>query len=214
MINKKKLVFGLGTGRCGSASLTYLLSHQKSTLATHELFPVLPWDPDMGKLTYRWTQMDHQAHLHDVVFDAGIYYFSYVQTLIKSWKMHEYAKDRYDLRFICLKRKKEEVVKSFLRKFEKQKNNPLQDHNDKNLVVNEWDETFPKYPSDISLEEAIGFFYDDYYEVTDRYEEMHPDLFRTFNTNDLNTDDGVSSILNFVGYENPNIMTGIQKRKH
>ena len=99
-MKKKKLVFGLGSGRCGSASLTFLLSQQESTLATHEMFPVLPWKVNTDTLTFKWTQMDHQAHLYDVVFDAGIYYFPYVQVLMKSWLSNEYSREKYDLKFV------------------------------------------------------------------------------------------------------------------
>ena len=214
MTSKKKLVFGLGSGRCGTASLAFLLSQQESTFSSHELFPILPWKPDMSTLTYKWTQLDHQAHLYDVVFDAGIYYFSYVPALIKSWNMHEYAKQRYDLKFVCLKRDKESVVESFLLKFKKQNNNPLQDHGDDSLVVNEWDNSFPKYPNDLSLREAIERFYDDYYEIANQYSEIYPENFKIFDTNCLNSESGVTSLLRFIGYERFNVQTGIQKRKH
>lgn len=214
MTKEKRLIFGLGSGRCGSASLAYLLSQQESTLATHELHPILPWEPSSELLTFRWTQMDHQAHLYDTVFDAGIYYFGYVNSLIKSWQLHEYANKRYDLKFVCLKRNKDEVVKSFLNKFKRQNNNPLQDHNDPTLIKNEWDAAFPKYDTSLSLEEAIGRFYDDYYEIARDKQEEFPEHFKIFATDSLNTSDGVASILSFIGYQNPKIVTGIQKRKH
>jgi len=210
---KKKLIYGLGSGRCGTASLAYLMSLQESTHSSHELFPILPWKGDIEALTLKWTAMDHQAHLFDSVFDAGIYYLPYVQSLISGWKDHQYAQDRYDLRFICLKREKGEVVKSFLRKFKNQKNNPLQDHSDPELVKNEWDLSFPKY-NDVTLEEAIGFFYDDYYEIAHQYEKHNTEIFRIFNTESLNSEEGVKKILSFAGYENPVIKTNIQKRKH
>ena len=214
MSKEKRLVFGLGSGRCGTASLAYLMSLQESTLATHELHPVLPWEADLGRLTFRWQQMDHQSHLYDTVFDAGIYYFSYVDTLIRSWDTHEYAKQRYDLKFVCLKRNREEVIESFLRKFKRQKNNPLQDHSDPELTKDEWDLCFPKYDNSLSLSEAIGRFHDDYYEIAREKQESFSDHFRIFDTQSLNTKEGVNSILAFIGYDNPNIVTNIQKRKH
>ncbi len=209
---KKKLVFGLGSGRCGTASLAYLMSQQESTHASHELFPLLPWEIDVEILQFKWNLMNHQSHLFDVIFDAGIYYFPYVIPLINSWKTHQYAQDRFDLRFICLKRDRAEVVKSFLRKFELQNNNPLQNHGNPDLAT-EWDLCFPKY-SGCSLEEAIGHFYDDYYRAVESIEKEYKDIFKLFDVEHLNSEEGVGKILNFVGYEDPKIITQIRKRQH
>jgi len=209
----KKLVFGLGSGRCGSASLAYLLSHQESTHASHELFPILPWKVNTTIMTKKWTGMDHQSHLFDVVTDSGSYFLPYVPVIFNSWHQHEYAKNRYGLKFICLKRDKEKTVQSYLNKFRKQNNNPLQNHNDPSIKTNEWDLCFPKYDG-ISLEEAISKYYDEYYSVCDFWESKYSPNFRIFSTETLNSKIGVEAILNFVGYENPNIVTGIQKRKH
>lgn len=210
---KKKLVFGLGSGRCGSASLAYLMAHQESTHASHELFPILPWKVDAGILAQKWTGMDHQSHLFDVVYDGGSYFLAYVPVIMNSWNQHEYANNRYDVKFICLKRDKEKTVQSYLRKFKKQNNNPLQNHNDPNIQTNEWDLSFPKYDG-ISLEEAVSKYYDEYYSVCEFWQTKYSSNFRIFNTETLNSELGVSTILDFVGYDNPNIITSIQKRKH
>ena len=210
---KKKLVFGLGTGRCGSASLASLMSLQKNTHASHELFPILPWEHDLPLLTRKWEQLDHQSHLFDVVFDSGSYYFPYVPVLWNSWHQHDYARDRYDLRFVCLRRDKSETIKSYLTKFSKQNNNPLQNHNDPNLHTDEWDLSFPKYDG-ISLRQALSKYYDTYYATCQFWESKYTENFKVFNTACLNSEVGVKSILEFIGIEEPNVVTGIQKRKH
>jgi len=210
---KKNLVFGIGSGRCGTASLAYLMSQQESTHSSHELFPVLKWSDDMSTLTYKWTLMDHQSHLFDTVFDTGTYYLNYVQSLINGWNNHEYAKERYNLKFVCLKREKEATVKSFLEKFKRQNNNPLQNHNDASLVTNEWDLAFPKYDG-VSLREAVENYYDDYYDIAEQFQKHNPEIFKIFDTEDLNSQQGVSSILSFVGYENSVFSTNIKKRGH
>ena len=212
-VSKKRLIFGLGTGRCGTASLAYLMSHQDSTHASHELFPILPWEVNTSTLTHKWTTMDHQSHLFDAVFDSGSYFLPYVQVLINSWKMHDYAKNRYELRFICLKRDREETVKSYLKKFQNQNNNPLQNHGDSNLIKNEWDSCYPKY-NNCTLEEALEKFHEEYYSFASLLEKQNPEIFKIFETNSLNEDSEVERILSFAGYESPKIITKIQKRKH
>lgn len=210
---EKRLVFGLGSGRCGTASLAYLMSKQESTHSSHELHPQLPWDPSTDFLTHKWITMDHQAHLFDTVFDSGSYFLPYVQILINSWNQNSYANNRYDIRFICMKRDKKKTVSSFLKKFKKQNNNPLQNHGDPNLVQNSWDLSFPKY-DDCSLKEALEKYYDDYYAAARDLEYKQPWAFRIFDVNSLNSESGVKSILEFAGYEKPEILTKIQKRKH
>ena len=48
MKKNKKIIFGLGTGRCGTMSLSKLLSHQKNSIISHELggLPWLSWKKD------------------------------------------------------------------------------------------------------------------------------------------------------------------------
>ena len=40
---------------------------------------------------------------------------------------------------------------------------------------------------------------------------LYPDNVKIFNTSDLNDENGVRSILEFVGVENPNVVVGIKK---
>jgi len=109
-----------------------------------------------------------------------------------------------------LKRDRESVINSFYAKFKRQNNNPLQNHGDPNLKVDEWDRAFPKY-DDMCLEDAIGQYYDDYYKKARSYELLYPDNVKIFDTSELNIENGVRSILEFVGVENPNIVVGIKK---
>jgi len=211
---KKKLIFGLSAGRSGSASLALLLSNQNNTMVTHELFPILPWDNSKrNNIQFRWEQLHHQSHLFDVVGDVGIYYLPYVNFLMNSWQKLPYLQEKYELKFIILQRQKEKVVASYLEKFSKQNNNPLQNHGDDNLVTNEWDKCFPKY-DDVSLEKAISLFYDDYYAQVEILLQQHPNHVKLFPTKALNSKKGVLSILKFVGFNKPNIKIGIKKRKH
>jgi hypothetical protein len=211
-MRKKKFVFGMGSGCCGTASLALLLNSQPNALVSHELAPILTWDNREGKdlMQFRYGQLDHQSHLYDLVGDVGLYYVSYIGFLMKSLTEVEVLRNGYDFKFIVLKRDRESVINSFYAKFKRQNNNPLQNHNDPNLKTDEWDRAFPKY-DDMILEDAIGQYYDDYYKKARSYELLYPDNVKLFNTSDLNDENGVRSILEFVGVEIPNIVVGIKK---
>lgn len=211
-MRKKKFVFGMGSGCCGTASLALLLNSQHNALVSHELAPILTWDTREGKnlMQFRYGQLDHQGHLYDLVGDVGLYYLPYIGFLMKSLTDVPQLKEGYDFKFVILKRDKDSVVKSFLAKFKRQRNNPLQNHGDKSLKVDEWDKAFPKY-DDLTLEQAISFYYYDYYTKAEAYANKFPDNVKIFDVGDLNTEQGVRSILEFVGVENPNVVVGIKK---
>ena len=104
------------------------------------------------------------------------------------------------------------MVQSYLEKFSRQNNNPLQTKKAEGVISDEWDECFPKY-DDVSLEEAIGLFYDDYYAEADRLLNIAPEDIRIFSMGCLNTDEGVKQILDFVGIEEQRILTSVRKNK-
>ena len=90
----------------------------------------------------------------------------YTEVLVRSLQ----GSHDFDLNFVVLKRDKSETVKSFLKKFETQNNNPLQNHNG---PKNEWDLSFPKYDG-VSLESAVEKYYDDYYARSEALVEKFP----------------------------------------
>ena len=65
----------------------------------------------------------------------------------------------------------------------------------------------------MSLREAVTCYYEDYYAEADWLVENHPNHVRIYKTEDLNNIEMVTSILEFVGIENPKIITSIQKNK-
>lgn len=214
---KKKLVFCLGTGRCGTSSFSFLVNSQQSSFFGHELSPILPWDFEdkvshkrsavaMSTVQFKFNQLMHQLHNYDIVGDAGSYYLPYVELLIRS---QQFNRDFFDLKFVVLKRDKKETVQSFLEKFKRQNNNPLQNHDG---PKNEWDEVFPKYETE-TLEEAVEKYYDDYYTTVSELVKKHPAFIRVFKTSDLNEEQTVKSIFEFLEIDNPLVLTGIKKNQ-
>jgi len=201
-LSKKTLVFGLGTGRCGTTSLAKLLNAQPNTLVTHELSPILPWTPNFEMLQYRILQLEHQVHA-DFIGDVGSYYLPYVTPLIKSM-----INEKFNLKFVVLKRNMNDTVSSFLRKNESY--NRLQAHDGTKWKQDpHWDNSFPTYSSDLTKKQAAELRWHEYYDVANTIEDNFDNV-RIFNIEDLNSDLGVNSILDFIGIDNKNIVTNIK----
>ena len=105
-LNKKTVIFGLGTGRCGTTSLSKLLNSQDNSLVGHELFPILPWNTNKSVFEFKFHQLNHQTHAYDVVGDVGMYYLPYVTSLLYSFQ------NTHNVKFIIMERNIDEVVKA------------------------------------------------------------------------------------------------------
>ena len=211
-MKKRKFVFGLGTGCCGTASLAHLLNDQPNSFVGHELAPILPWSTsESARQNFsikKWEQLNHESHLYDLVGDVGSYYLPYVRFLMEN--LETPLGNDVDFKFIILRRDKKEVISAFLEKLKRQKNNPLQ--NIPSVLKNEWDNSFPKYDG-VSLEVAIECYYEDYYAESRFLINRWPENIRIYETEDLNDISKVVEILEFVGVEHPRITVGNRKNK-
>lgn len=128
-------IIGMGSGRCGTQTLARLLDGCDFYKCVHEPNPKLPWN--VNKSQFR----PHNNHEHSSV---ALYYGKY-------WRYFD------NVRFIVLKRDKEETVQSFL------DITPDRDH--WSSPQNElWDMCFPTY-DDLDKRESIERYYDEYYEM-------------------------------------------------
>ncbi|MCF1709747.1 hypothetical protein L0V05_13075 [Tabrizicola sp. J26] len=128
------VVFGLGSGRCGTKSLAALLNAQPGTVCFHEANPsAMAWagaedtvfsllrdfrailDDDERAITVDRASPDRTEplkRLHalprvEVIGDVGIYYLPYVTQILSRFP---------EARFPCLQRDRTEVIKSYVRK--------------------------------------------------------------------------------------------------
>lgn len=212
MRNKRKFVFGMGTGCCGTATLAYILNNQPNAFVGHELAPILSWSTSTDAQDFfaknKWEQLNHESHLYDLVGDVGSYYLPYVRFLMNN--LNTELGEEVDFKFIILKRDKKEVISAFVDKFERQNNNTLQ--NVSNTRKDEWDKCFPKYDN-LSLPVAIECYYEDYYAEAHYLISVFPEHVRIYDIEDLNSETKVKDILDFVGVENPRILVGARKNK-
>ena len=184
----KKLIFGLGSGRCGTHSLSELLNKQKNFYISHELGdkPVLTWRFDKECIDFYLDEIISRNY--DFVGDVAFYLINYIDYII----------DKYpDSKFICLKRDKLNTVASYDKKTFGR--NHWQSHSGDRYSLCPWDRCYPKYNKDINKEEAIALYYDDYYNIVRSLIDKYPNNLSMFDMEDLNNKDGIFSILSFVG---------------
>ena len=196
----KKLVIGLGTGRCGTVSLTHLLDSQLDSYMTHERPFLLPWKFDQELADKKLEQLT--ATEKNIRGDVAYYYLPYVEYIIES---------NVDVSFVCLKRDKYETVQSYLRKTKGR--NHWMNHDG---AVWQKDPNYdPTYPSFLATdkEQALSFYYDEYYSLAEKLQEKYPNNFKVFNTDDLNSEESVRQILNFIGIkeDDQEILSSIKK---
>lgn len=213
-MRQRKFVFGMGTGCCGTASLAFLLNSQPSSFVGHELFPKLEWSTSENArgcfIRDKWHQLNHESHLYDLVGDVASYYLPYVRFLLNNMATNQFYQHDITMKFIILHRNKSEVIQSFLQKFQRQGNNPLQLNSA--AKRDEWDHCFPKF-EDMPLELAISKYYDGYYREAETLVKIDPRRVRIYDIGSMNTESGVRSILDFLEIQNQNIIVGNRKNK-
>jgi hypothetical protein len=193
-MNSKKIIIGLGTGRCGTLSLSHLLNIQPNADVTHERKPILPWKFDRTLIQQKIESLLDSDRA--IVGDVALYYLPYVPFIANTYK---------NVYFICLKRDKTETIESY---FNWLKGNPWSKEYDQSDENTYFFDSYPKY--DISEKKsAISQYWDEYYKLAQEYEKKYS-FFRVFNTQNLNTQRGVTSILEFLEIQGSIIETSIK----
>ncbi|KKN52251.1 hypothetical protein LCGC14_0614710 [marine sediment metagenome] len=187
----RKVIIGLGSGRCGTMSLQRLLNSQGNSKVTHENLPI-PWDnePDVAE-----QRIEELLELDaDIIGDVGYYWLNHVERMLQAAS---------NTKFICLKRKRQEVIESMWAFSRGLNVHPIK----------EWYRMYPRYDTDRKT--AIGLMWDDYYIISERLQEKHPGQFRIWDTDALNSKTGVEAILDFVEIpkENQVVQVGIKLNK-
>lgn len=183
----KRLIFGLGTGRCGSMSLANLLTYQQDCMVSHELggAPWLSWKPSKDVNVFINKIIDRREA---VVGDVSFYSLPYANILI----------ERYgDVRFVILKRDKEETIRSYMKKT--QGRNHWMSHNGSEWRLDIWDRCYPKFDVE-TKEEALSCYYDHYYELC---QQLPQDKCFWLQSPELNDESKCLKMLEFCGIKNP-----------
>jgi len=183
---EKRLVIGIGTGRCGTRSLSNVLGSQPDSSFTHEARPLLPWRFSEEAISKKLADL----HNYEGVFigDVASYYLPYVEYIL--------SRDP-SAKFICLKRAKQEVITSFLRRSIDK--NLWMAHDGKRWKKNDNDQCFPHYEAS-SKREAIGLYWEEYTKEAERLSAKYPDNIRVWEMDQLlNSEKGLREALSFIG---------------
>ncbi len=189
----KQVVFGMGTGRCGTASLCALLNRQPCTNITHEQYPLLPWQPSPRILAKKLGQISRRRA--NIAGDVASSWLPYVETVLQKIP---------SAKIICLERDRAATVQSFIAKMKGRKNH-WTNHDGKNWEQDSRrDVCFPKYDT-LDMERAIGLYWDDYYRQVDLLCEKFPRNIRKWKMEQaLDSEEGVKEILSFIGVDKTN----------
>lgn len=182
---KKKLILGLGTGRCGTLFLFDFLSNQKNVFFTNE---AVRWG------WYSKNTIDKKIYPIDVwlksekkiVGDIGSFTLPHVTKINKIFS---------DIKLIVLQRNLEQTVKSWI-KWTNVKHNFWVPHKNGIWEDDIYDDLFPKFNLEkCSKEDAIKAYYHFYYATCKKLEKK----FQIFwlKTEDLNNIETKKSILSY-----------------
>jgi len=234
------IILGVGSGRTGTASLSHLINAQKGAVCFHELNPsgvvyegnpqpvlntinefqrildggdrrMLALDYSRPRSVQTYEEMQ-QAESVTILGDIAYYYLRYVDDILDANK---------NVRFICIKRDREETVQSWMNKtairrwpslwladrikslltrtpFYQAKNH-WQEHDGSVYQLDPvWDSTFPNFAAE-SKREAIGKYWDYYYQRADTFARQKPEFFKIFPIEKMSSRQGQSEILDFIG---------------
>ena len=191
----KQLIISIGTGRCGSVSLSKFLSAQEyvsvlheGRLDSHKIRKLIKWGNDEKNL-FEWLEFLLSLDGNKFVGDTGMYYLPYIEQII----------DKYpQVKIIVMERDKEEVVKSYIKKTTGR--NHWFDHDGKEWDKDDkWDPCYPKYNIS-NKEKALEKYWEDYKNQTDNLILKFPDKIKKWTIQSLNTLNGKNEILNFLNY--------------
>lgn len=191
-----QLVMGLGTGRCGSTSLTLLLMAQKAGCFSHEHPPDLPWSLPPPGLRFHLQRFSFLAQMYDFIGDVGHWWLPHMETVAKFFP---------DFRAVVMKRDKAETVESFV----------TVKNGDSEGGVNHWidhdgsfwgkvpfDRCYPSYPVR-DIREALGLYWEEYYQRCEMLAKRYPGQLRVFDISALQSAEGQEEILQFCGFPDP-----------
>tara|TARA_R110001583_G_scaffold154316_1_gene305992 strand:+ start:21603 stop:22379 length:777 start_codon:yes stop_codon:yes gene_type:complete len=161
-----------------------------------------------------YAELLNRATNPKIMGDIAYYYLTYVDDILKA---------NPEVRFVCIKRDRAANVESWMAKStigrwrslwwaDRIKSlltrmpfheswNFWQQHDGSKWELNPvWDNTFPNFEAN-SKREAIGKYWDWYYQEAEATEKRHPDNFRIFDISALSHPEGQTEILEFCGLQ-------------
>lgn len=192
---KRKLILGLGTGRCGTASFARLLA-VNGIQSTHELPEHLHWHYHDKHIAQKHIakRLDRiLARPGRCIADTAFFYLPHVN-MIKEYCFEQGV----EVRFVALKRDRAATVSSYIGWVTEKNAHHWLASPDEQFTLDPWDACYPSYPN-MPLENAIGRYWDEYYAQANEWQQLTPDCFSIISTNALNTAEGLRDIEAIIG---------------
>ena len=169
------ILLGIGTGRCGLASLAKVLHQQTDVLCSHDEPPRLPWKHGDGRrvMRERFARFRRSGEAR-LLGDCASFYLPYVEDAIA---------EEPEIRIVCLRRPREEVVADFGHWVDRTM--PLPTNHWARLPAPGWHHdpvrtrTFPQYDTQ-DREEGIRLYWDEYDRRVDELTACYPENVRRF----------------------------------
>lgn len=188
---ERRNVIGLGTGRCGTKSLAHLLDLQHRSYVTHERFQWrVPWNRLKGLELADLVIADcDRKDDYLLTGDVAFYWYEYIG----------YFMEHLDnVCFPVMKRAKEKVVDSYMRITPDRNHWQEFEEPHPEWHYDKWDHCFPNIPAP-SKREAIEQYWDGYYTIMEKYQNIFPTKLRVFPVSTLNSREGQDELFSFIG---------------
>lgn len=189
-------IFGIGSGRCGTTTLSMILSHQESIQIPHE-FEHTPFNWENNKVDFD----SMVSMIEDNGWNGAIalYLINYIENFIERYGIEE-------TKIIVVQRDKDATVNSFLKWTSTPQRNFWINSKDSSIYQKDrWDKSFPSYDPSMSKESMIGKYYDEYYDKTYQIMQKYPDQTYYIKTEEFNDPEKIKDLLKWVGIQNPRI---------
>ena len=176
-------IFGLGTGRSGSTSLTSALSSIPNSYFSHEHPSIIPWTNGEAIVDWHLLRPRALSNHYSVVGDVSHWWLPWVEHIYKS---HPNAL------FIIMRRSLQDTVASFLKikgGGGRGSINHWVEHDGQYFRKNIWDRCYPKYATASSLAEALKKYWHNYYLEASRLHKLLPDNTIIIDLEDENKDE-------------------------
>jgi hypothetical protein len=185
------LIIGLGSGRSGSTSLTVALTDIENSYFSHEHPAYIPWAGGEALVDWHLDRLLALGKHYSVVGDVAHWWLPYVEYIIQ-----RHPKTI----FIATKRERESTIRSFIKikgGGRKGTINHWSEHDGSYFKKNIWDSCYPSYSADLSINESLLRYWDDYYSECARLKEKYSKNFLILDIADSMKD---LVLKNFVEY--------------
>lgn len=185
-VNNNQLIIGLGSGRCGTSSLSILLNEQNNCVSSHE------------SLEHNYTWGQNFSTINNIIKQRFINNKFVAETasyLLPN--VDEFIEFYPNVKFIILKRGMIETVKSFM--YKTRNRNHWQTHNGTKYNHCRWDRSFPKFEAK-NKQHAIELYWEMYYDLCST---INRDRCFYINTPDLNDESICTEMLRWCGFTGP-----------